>query len=39
MLSSDFIKFNYEIEEISTIYINKKATLENMIETISGKLK
>ena len=40
MLSSDFIKFNYEeIEEISTIYINKKATLENMIETISEKTK
>ena len=32
MLSSDFIKFNYEeIEEISSIYINKKANLENMI--------
>ena len=40
MLSSDFIKFNYEeIEEIFTIYINKKATLENMIETISEKTK
>lgn len=40
MLSSDFIKFNYEeIEEISTIYINKKATLENMIETISENTK
>ena len=40
MLSSDFIKFNYEeIEEISTIYINKKATLENMIEIISEKTK
>ena len=40
MLSSDFIKFNYEeIEEISTIYINKNATLENMIETISEKTK
>ena len=40
MLSSDFIKFNYEeIEEISTIYINKKTTLENMIETISEKTK
>lgn len=40
MLSSDFIKFNYEeIEEISTIYINKKATLENMIEVISEKTK
>ena len=40
MLSSDFIKFSYEeIEEISTIYINKKATLENMIETISEKTK
>ena len=40
MLSSDFIKFNYEeIEEISTIYINKKVTLENMIETISEKTK
>ena len=40
MLSSDFIKFNYEeIEEISKIYINKKATLENMIETISEKTK
>ena len=40
MLSSDFIKFNYEeIEEIFTFYINKKATLENMIETISEKTK
>ncbi|RPG55491.1 MAG: carbohydrate kinase [Flavobacteriales bacterium TMED96] len=40
MLSSDFIKFNYEeIEEISSIYINKKANLENMIETISEKTK
>ena len=40
MLSSDFIKFNYEeIEEIFTIYINKKATLENMIETISENTK
>ena len=40
MLSSDFIKFNCEeIEEIFTIYINKKATLENMIETISEKTK
>ena len=40
MLSSDFIKFNYqEIEEISTIYFNKKATLEKMIETISEKTK
>lgn len=40
MLSSDFIKFNYEeIEEISTIYIKKKATLENMIEIISEKTK
>ncbi len=40
MMCSDFIKFNYEeIEEIFTIYINKKATLENMIETISEKTK
>ena len=40
MLSSDFIKFNYEeIEEICTLYIKKKATLENMIETISEKTK
>ena len=38
MISSDFIKFNYEeIEEISTIYINKKSNLENMIKTISEK--
>ena len=40
MLSSDFIKFNYEeIEEICTLYIKKKGTLENMIETISEKTK
>ncbi|MDC3050870.1 carbohydrate kinase [Bacteroidota bacterium] len=40
MISSDFIKFNYEeIEEICTLYIKKKGTLENMIETISEKTK
>ena len=40
MISSDFIKFNYEeIEEIFTLYIKKKGTLENMIETISEKTK
>ena len=40
MISSDFIKFNYEeIEEISTIYNKKKGTLENMIKTISEKTK
>ena len=40
MLSADFIKFNYEeIQEICTIYTQKKATLENMIETISKRTK
>ena len=40
MVSADFIKFNYEeIQEICTIYTQKKATLENMIETISKRTK
>ena len=40
MISSDFIKFNYEeIEEIYTLYIKKTGTLENMIKTISEKTK
>ncbi len=40
MISSDFIKFNHEeIEEICALYIKKKGTLENMIETISEKTK
>ena len=40
MISSDFIKFNYEeIKKICTLYFKKKGTLENMIETISEKTK
>jgi len=40
MLSSDFIKFNLEeITEISSIYNNKKTSLESMIKTVSKETK